>query len=341
MPRSQATKVWFPGITASYSGGPIFWWKGHQITCLHCGCINLILYESLELTIYSITADGSYSAMSNLALKGITGIYAMGKINQLLEGRVYGADTNRTSYYLASFSYSFTDSRFAHVLNPYYCGTRKSNWFQCRKRHRIMRNDGGTSLCLHKAIVSCRSSGTPRHGGSCTISTLWNWLGPIYFLKRSIFLNHSGLNQAFTSFSQVYGLQASLYNGISTTGEEGTSLVLWRFWADVPEALPGVCPVRYESRDNSSKIRTSRVHNSPIIINTDEYLPDWSLLAAGSLFQDTTGARDAIIKDIHDFTFMRSFGPNPSTCSLPASRYILLGAASAANGAAFVLHALR
>jgi len=106
MPRSQATEVWFPGITASYSGGPIFWWKGHQITCLHCGCINLILYESLELTIYSITADGSYSAMSNLALKGITGIYAMGKINQLLEGYVNGADTNRTSYYLASFSYS-------------------------------------------------------------------------------------------------------------------------------------------------------------------------------------------------------------------------------------------
>jgi len=206
-----------------------------------------------------------------------------------------------------------------------------------------MRNDGGTSLCLHKAIVLCRSSGTPRHGGSCTISTLWNWLGPIYLFKRSIFLNHGGLNQAFTSFLQVYGLQASLYNGISTTGEEGTSLIYdnsrWR--VDVPEASPRVCPVRYESQDNSSKIRTSRVHNFPIIINTDEYLPDWSLLAAGSLFQDTTGARDAIIKNIHDFTFMRSFGPNPSTCSLPASRVILLGAASAANGAAFVLHALR
>src|SRR5260221_10996065 len=74
--------------------------------CLHCGCTNFVLYESLELTSYCLTADGSSSAMSNLALKGITGIYAMGKINQLLEGHVYGADTNRTSYYLASFSYS-------------------------------------------------------------------------------------------------------------------------------------------------------------------------------------------------------------------------------------------
>ena len=52
---------------------------------------------------HSITTDGSHSAMSNLALKGITGIYAMGKINQLLEGYVYGAETTRTSYYLASF----------------------------------------------------------------------------------------------------------------------------------------------------------------------------------------------------------------------------------------------
>src|SRR6266511_2787882 len=41
--------------------------------------------------------------MSNLSLKGITGIYAMGKINQLLEGHVTGADTNRTSYYLVSY----------------------------------------------------------------------------------------------------------------------------------------------------------------------------------------------------------------------------------------------
>ena len=71
------------------------------------------------------------------------------------------------------------------------------------------------------------------------------------------------------------------------------------------------------------------------------YLPDWSLLAAGSLFQDTTGARDAIISDIHNFTFKRSFAPNPTTCTLPADRFVLLGAASAANGAAFVLHALR
>jgi len=65
-----------------------------------------------NLTIYSITADGSNSAMSNLALKAITGIYAMGKINQLLEGYVYGADSSRTSYYLAS-----TDPFFRSQIN--------------------------------------------------------------------------------------------------------------------------------------------------------------------------------------------------------------------------------
>ena len=130
---------------------------------------------SLDFTIYSITADGSYSAMSNLALKGITGIYAMGKINQLLEGHVYGADTNRTSHYLASYKYSSLIHDFLMFLTNklYYYGTpwtRESNLFQCRKRPRIMRNDGRTSLCLHKAIL-CRSSGTSSHGGSCTIST--------------------------------------------------------------------------------------------------------------------------------------------------------------------------
>ncbi len=60
---------------------------------------------SLYVWISSMTADGSRSAMSNLALKGITGIYAMGKINQLLEGYIAGANANRTSYYLVSYGY--------------------------------------------------------------------------------------------------------------------------------------------------------------------------------------------------------------------------------------------
>ncbi len=48
----------------------------------------------------SISADGLV-ATSNLALKGITGIYAMGKINKVLESS--GADPSKTSYYLVSF----------------------------------------------------------------------------------------------------------------------------------------------------------------------------------------------------------------------------------------------
>jgi hypothetical protein len=80
-------------------------------------CAQLSLYIFIYLTISSITADGSHYAMSNLALKGITGIYAMGKINQLLEGYVSGADANRTSYYLVSYSpfILFTDSS----IRPY------------------------------------------------------------------------------------------------------------------------------------------------------------------------------------------------------------------------------
>jgi len=65
------------------------------------------LYISMYLTMSSVTADGSHDAMSNLALKAITGIYAMGKINQLLEGHVSGADTNRTSYFLVSYRLKF------------------------------------------------------------------------------------------------------------------------------------------------------------------------------------------------------------------------------------------
>ena len=47
-----------------------------------------------------MTADGIFGETSNLVIKGITGIYAMGKVNQVLEAT--GADPNRTSYYLVS-----------------------------------------------------------------------------------------------------------------------------------------------------------------------------------------------------------------------------------------------
>jgi hypothetical protein len=48
----------------------------------------------------SISADGLV-ATSNLALKGITGIYVMGKVNKILESS--GADPIKTSCYLVRF----------------------------------------------------------------------------------------------------------------------------------------------------------------------------------------------------------------------------------------------
>jgi len=57
----------------------------------------------LIFLLYSTTADGlSNSSTSNLALKGIVGIYAMSKINRALEPQ--GALTNYTQYYLVSYS---------------------------------------------------------------------------------------------------------------------------------------------------------------------------------------------------------------------------------------------
>src|SRR6266542_198241 len=50
----------------------------------------------------SATADGVFGATSNLVLKGIMGIYAMGQINKVLEAR--GADLSLTLHYLVSFS---------------------------------------------------------------------------------------------------------------------------------------------------------------------------------------------------------------------------------------------
>lgn len=52
-----------------------------------------------------MTADGILGETSNLVIKGITGIYAMGKINQVLEAT--GADPNTTSYYLVSWFYLY------------------------------------------------------------------------------------------------------------------------------------------------------------------------------------------------------------------------------------------
>jgi hypothetical protein len=48
-----------------------------------------------------MSSDGLYSSNVNLALKGILGLYAMGKINKILEGR--GADASQTSYYLVTY----------------------------------------------------------------------------------------------------------------------------------------------------------------------------------------------------------------------------------------------
>ncbi len=53
-----------------------------------------------EILPISMTADGLVGATSNLALKGIMGIYSMGMINKALEP--HGADPEKTSHYLVS-----------------------------------------------------------------------------------------------------------------------------------------------------------------------------------------------------------------------------------------------
>jgi len=47
-----------------------------------------------------MSSDALYSSNANLALKGIMGLYAMGKINEILEAR--GADSSKSSYYSVS-----------------------------------------------------------------------------------------------------------------------------------------------------------------------------------------------------------------------------------------------
>jgi len=70
------------------------------------------------------------------------------------------------------------------------------------------------------------------------------------------------------------------------------------------------------------------------------YLQDWALLAAGGIFQDATGTRDAIIANVHNFSFANGTNhANPSWCWSGFSPSYG-GDASAAVGAAFVFHAL-
>src|SRR5258708_39967240 len=87
-------------------------------------------------------------------------------------------------------------------------------------------------------------------------------------------------------------------------------------------------------------IRLQSIFSRFLVQSLMNYFPDWALLAAGSISQDMTGTRDAIINNIHLFTFDVANGPNPSTC-LINSASVFLGSASAANGAAFAFHALR
>ena len=58
---------------------------------------------------FSMTADGLVGATSNLALKGIMGIYAMGEIVKLLESR--SGSPKRASYYLVSSFRSFSGNK--------------------------------------------------------------------------------------------------------------------------------------------------------------------------------------------------------------------------------------
>lgn len=65
------------------------------------------LHVNLKILCISMSADGLVGATSNLALKGIMGIYSMGMINKALEPN--GADPEKTSHLLVS-SHTFLKS---------------------------------------------------------------------------------------------------------------------------------------------------------------------------------------------------------------------------------------
>ena len=62
--------------------------------------ISLFGHKWMVSFIKSPTADGLLGATSNVVIKGIMGIYAMGQINKILEA--VGADSSLTSHYLVS-----------------------------------------------------------------------------------------------------------------------------------------------------------------------------------------------------------------------------------------------
>jgi len=65
-----------------------------------CVVFLLICQILADNSMYPSLTSDRIGATSNLALKAILGIYAMGKINQALEVR--GADSAKTNYYLVS-----------------------------------------------------------------------------------------------------------------------------------------------------------------------------------------------------------------------------------------------
>jgi hypothetical protein len=65
--------------------------------------LEIMLTQSGFFCLASSLSSDNIAETSNVALKAIMGIYAMGHINRILEAR--GADSAKTKYYLVSFSF--------------------------------------------------------------------------------------------------------------------------------------------------------------------------------------------------------------------------------------------
>lgn len=75
--------------------------NGLQPNARYCHVLQFLETRLTRCLAISLSSD-NIAETSNLALKAIMGIYAMGTINRILEAR--GADPAKTAYYLVSFS---------------------------------------------------------------------------------------------------------------------------------------------------------------------------------------------------------------------------------------------
>ncbi len=157
-------------ITTSSASGQIFWWQNpySQMDCTLFVLSPFLAIAEDWISSKSATADGILSATSNLVLKGIMGIYAMGQINKVLEAR--GADSSLTSHYLVS--------------HPS-CGTLSKSllsWIATRIQREFSRSSGKT-LCLLQTM-SFLLMETTSLGDCCIISMHHGCLVQISYPRR-------------------------------------------------------------------------------------------------------------------------------------------------------------